>query len=185
MNIKFPSRGTSQIKEHTCIMLRKDWGLIISRHFWLPMATGQLTQWKCNANAWNSYNFVQALCSSVGKWKLQHWTNHFSVFQRIPNTEVIKQGKVNYKMKKLRFLFQCLSLPNHYLCLSKHPLQWFHHTQLNYHFHLHRFWSQIHPLKRILHFLCCKLWSTFRHFAHKLKNVHMVMWWNTHHNNKL
>ena len=43
LNIKFPSQETSQIKEDTCIMLRKDWGLIISRHIWLPVATRQLT----------------------------------------------------------------------------------------------------------------------------------------------
>ena len=141
LTIKFQSQETSQIKECTCIMLRKDWGLIISRHFWLPVSTRQLTQliykiFMQNAYEINSYNCIWALCNSIGKCKLQHWTDHFFVFQLIPKTEVIKQGKVSYKHRKLRFLPQSLHESSTSLSVAvKHPLQWFHHNQPNYHLH--------------------------------------------------
>ena len=101
-----------------------------------------------NAYEINSYNCLWALCNSIDKCKLQYWIDHFFVFLLRLNTEGIKMGKVSYKPRKLHFLLLSSSLPHHNLCLSKHSLQWFPHTQLSYHLQLqHYLCSQIHPLK--------------------------------------
>ena len=92
----FQARKQVRLQKIHALMLRKDWGLIISRRFWLPMATGQLTQWICKiAYEINSYECLWALCNSIDNCKLQHWTDYLFVFLLIPNTEVIKQGKVS------------------------------------------------------------------------------------------